>query len=198
MTSQQALSWTDCYSQLRHKVSLWTKPSGQWRTKPALSSFIPPLHKLLQNWNVFFLPQQAKTHQVTWYHHLRENSRSSVLVQNPVLCRIRSANSCDGYLFLPSWEELVWTAACSLDQSAEPEAAARSETLMPSTPKPSQYSAAACERRETSVLCYTKTLNDYRTVSVMHLDFFNVFCNRCEPGSWSRVVRSQIKHHRNA
>lgn len=66
-----------------------------------------------------------------------------VAVQITVLYRIRSGTGCGGYLFLPSSEELVWMAACSVVHSAEAEAVARSDTLMPSTPKPSQCSAAA-------------------------------------------------------
>lgn len=38
---------------------------------------------------------------------------------------------------------LVWTTACSLDHSVELNTVSRPETLIPSTPKPSQYSAAA-------------------------------------------------------
>lgn len=142
-TSQQVLSFTECNSQLRHKVprqhQAFRAVAYQARLK-FIYATTPQTPAELECW----FPSSANiTTSGDTYHHHRENSRSSVFVQNPVLCRIRSANSCDGYLFLPSWEELVWTAACSLDQSAEPEAAARSDTLTPSTPRLSQCSAAA-------------------------------------------------------
>lgn len=66
-----------------------------------------------------------------------------ILYRGPLQNFLKSENVSCSHRFRSSLVRLVWTAACSLAHAAEGEAALRPDTLIPSTPKLSQYSAAA-------------------------------------------------------
>lgn len=79
---------------------------------------------------------------VTWVYPLRTFVQRTSVELEEIVTKRKKKNVGYNHRLRLSLVRLVWTTACSLGHSGESITVSRSETLIPSTPKPIQYSAA--------------------------------------------------------